>query len=180
MAVIKDVRVLIRFNIVSDEIIDQETGGHFVKGKGHGHQQKLIGDAPPMEMSVTELETRLTNAAYVFENGCAVGNVPPQVQTADASAVTKTTATINGFVKSPNGNAHVGFKLGINRELGVGAVTTNEGNTGGIVTTWTHRTYSWAGLTAGTKYYYRFYSVDAADAALIQYGIIKSFTTLPA
>ena len=122
-------------------------------------------------------------AAYAINSvGTTYGNeqnfttlAKPTVSTAAASAITSTTATLNGNITS-DGGAEIterGFVYATsNTDLIIG--TTGVTN---VTVSGTTGTFNSAitGLTAGTTYYYRAYATNSVNTT---YGDEQSFTTL--
>ena len=108
----------------------------------------------------------------------AVAPTAPTTSTAEASAITSSTATLNGHITSDGGAAITarGFVYAIsNAGLTIGATgITNVTVSGTEIGTFNSTITS---LTAGTKYYYRAYATNSVDTT---YGKVQSFTTLAA
>ncbi len=101
----------------------------------------------------------------------------PTASTAAASAITSTTATLNGNITSDGGAAITarGFvyatsNAGLTIENTAADTVIVSGTTG----TFSEQITS---LTAGTQYYYRAYAINSVDTT---YGAVQSFTTLAA
>jgi hypothetical protein len=175
MAMNYDLRVGIKAVVTTEKLLQKNASSK--ESIREGGQGKIALNVSLPNIDSAELTTRLANANLVLQYGYPVDAtmIPPIVKTDDATAVTATSATLNGRVTSAGGNATVGFVLGTDANLGLGSVTTNEGSTGGTLTI-LKRTYSWAGLTPSTKYYYRFFA-QRVTGSLLQYGKIRWFTT---
>ncbi len=101
--------------------------------------------------------------------------VAPTASTTAASAITSTTATLNGNITSDGGAAITarGFVYAIsNAGLTIGATGVTNVIVSGTTGVFTENI---TGLTAGTAYFYRAYAINSVDTT---YGGEQSFTTL--
>ena len=176
MATVKDVRVRIRANIILDELRDQ--GDADRRPGREGTQKKYIEDVPAFELPLSEFNTRLSDAMKCMEYGYRVDpdGVPPEVITEDATLITRTTVRLNGLVTSHSVSTSCGFVYGTDKTLGIGSTvaTGSPANQATVKAVYV----ALAGLTANTKYYYRVYAQKNVINNT-QYGIVKSFITLP-
>ena len=101
---------------------------------------------------------------------CCVGAPAPIVTTLAATAVTNTTATLNGSA-NPNGSAAIGyFQWGTTTSYGSNTVPVNLGNgTSAVVLT-----RALSGLTPGVTYHYR---AAGSNSTGVVYGADLTFTT---
>lgn len=174
MAKIKDLRVRIRLNVLSDFLNDK---GDLDQRPGReGSQRKTIIDIPLLEIDSEELDDRLTNAILLLTNGDDLSDYgAPKPATEEATLVTTTTATLNGHVdpRSALVATTVRFNYGTTKELGSYA---NAAESPLSTAANTAVSAALTGLTAGTKYYFR---VEASDAhyTTAKAGIVMSFVT---
>lgn len=176
MALIRDLNVKIRLNVLSSLLRDK--GDADMRPGRHGTQRKEIIDIAEVDIRSEELEERLTNAQLVLQYGYDVDTTkpPPQVVTDDATAIGETSVILNGHVKSGSAAiaATCGFEYGTSPEFELDTVADQSpvmsaDNTAISATL--------AGLTAGTKYYYRAVATDV-NYVTGKYGVVKSFITL--
>lgn len=176
MATKKDLRVKVRLNVLSVLLNDKSSPG--ARPPRQGSQRKTIIDIPEFEISSGELEIRLEKAQQVLQSGYWVDpdDIPPQVVTDEPCTITAEGAILHGHVKSGTDAiaATCGFQYGTTKALGT---TVAADQTPVMSEDNTPITYTLAGLTPATKYYYRAYATDVNFSGG-KYGIVRSFTTL--
>ena len=175
MATVKDLKVKVRLNVLSELLNDKSSPG--ARPPRRGSQRKTIIDIPEFEITSGELEIRLEKAQQVLQSGYWVDpdDVPPQVVTDEPSDVTATGAVLKGHVKpcSAAVPATCGFEYGTCKSLGSTSAADQSPIASAVNTA---ITATLAGLTPATKYYYRAYATDANFSGG-KYGIVRSFTT---
>lgn len=175
MATVKDLKVKVRLNVLSELLNDKSSPG--ARPPRRGSQRKTIINIPEFEITSGELETRLEKAQQVLQSGYWVDpdDIPPQVVTDEPTAVTATGAVLHGHVKSGTDAiaATCGFQYGTTKALGT---TVAADQTPVMSATNTAITTTLVGLTPATKYYYRAYATDVNFSGG-KYGIVRSFTT---
>jgi len=174
MATIKDLRVKVRLNVLSDVIRDKGDLNHR-PGKA-GAQRHTIINIPEMEMPSAEFDTRLEYAVLALQHGMSVSgaNAPIPI-TDEASDLTHNSVTLNGHVDpySAMVATTVNFQYGTTKELGL-SIAAAESPLATAVNTAVSR--GLVGLTPETQYYYRVQAIDANYPAG-KFGIIKTFVT---
>jgi hypothetical protein len=173
--VIKDLRVNARIHIVLTELRDQ--GDLDGRPGRDGTQRKIIEELPTMIVESEEFTQRLEDAGKVLQYGYRLDtDIPPRVITEDASDITDESATIWANMNTCGSNATTGFEYGTTKALGAVAVVGDPSPLNS--NEWDDVHYDVSGLSPSTKYYYRAFC-QTIGGALLQYGAIKSFVTLP-
>jgi hypothetical protein len=171
MAVVRDLKVKLRINLLTTEMLER---GSELPGKD-GSTRKLIQDMPEITVDADELERRIADAWKVLHQGWELDNdAPPKgVSTAGVLLLTKNSVTLKGYVDTVS-ETTCGFIWGATRDVNTFTDTAAQSPVAAniddvLITT------AVTGLTPGTKYYYRAY-VNVAGM-LTRYGNVRSFTT---
>jgi hypothetical protein len=165
MAINRDLKIRVRANLILAEILES--------GK-EGSQGHLVKSYPEISVDADEWDRRMSDASDVLLYGYELtGTVPPIAVTEEVGSLTKNSVVLKGRV-TPNTNTSCGFLYGTTKELD----NTKDADQSIIAAssdTPVPVTASLAGLTPGTKYYYRAW----AQIALVnvRYGRLLSFTT---
>ncbi len=124
--------------------------------------------AKPMTNIAENTSTKTVTFDFMGGSG---GGTAPTATTLAASAISTSSATLNGQVNANNATTTVTFEWGTTTSLGSSFSATPSSVTG---TTTTNVTGNLTGLSANTTYYFR---VKAVNASGTTYGSTLNFTT---
>lgn len=172
MTVVRDLKVKLRMSAI---FIEQEERGSEKAGKdSKGGQRHVVQDMPEIVVDSVEWARRMSDAELVLHEGWELDNDgPPKAVTEGVTLLTKNSVTLNGNV-STHGQATCGFIYGVTKDVDTSTenaaqspvnVNLDEVSISAAI----------AGLTPGTKYYYRAWANTAG--LYTRYGAVRSFTT---
>ena len=129
---------------------------------------------PEITIDKDEWDRRLADATLVLHEGWELDNDgPPKPVTENVTLLTKNSVTLNGRV-STDGEATCGFVYGTTKDVNTSTENAAESPVAAL-----HDdepiTAAIAGLTPGTKYYYRAWANTAG--LFTRYGNVRSFVT---
>ena len=173
MAINRDVEVRAEIHILSTEVMDENDP--VGRGGRRGKVETRIVKIPKVIIDNTELIARATDIADIIQHGYELeGTDPPEATTEQASDITTVQATLHGRIL-PNVNTTCGFLYGVTKEFG-STTDADESPFAAAETTPQPIAATIAGLTPGTRYYFRAWANLAG--LRVRYGRIISFRTL--
>ncbi|HTZ88455.1 MAG TPA: hypothetical protein VMB05_17455 [Solirubrobacteraceae bacterium] len=130
----------------------------------------LPSGAQPLTIAKGSDENLWFTVPDLGQIGRLIPDVPPQVATGDAIAISSSGATLTGAVRSRGADARYQFEYGATPAYGSATTTTDNGagDTGQQVTT------TLSGLPPGTTIHYRLVASNPSGTA---YGADRAFTT---
>jgi len=169
MALVRDVKVKLRMNLLTVEMLER---GSDKPGKD-GSTRKIIQDMPEITIDSEELARRLSDAALVLHEGWELDNDgPPVIVTEGVSGLTKNAVTLHALVTT-SGQSSCGFMVDTRRSVDLASHNADQSPVNALTTA--ALTHTLLGLTPGQKYYYRPWANTAG--LYTRYGTVRSFTT---
>ena len=157
-------------NVLSVEMLER---GSSKPGK-EGSTRRIVADMPEITIDADEWERRMSDAAVVLSEGWELDNDgPPKVVTEDVTLLTKNSVTLHARVTT-HGQATCGFLIDTAKDVDD---TSHDADQSPILANLDDQpiSHAIAGLTPGTKYYYRPWANTAG--LYTRYGTVRSFTT---
>jgi hypothetical protein len=172
MTVVRDVKVKLRMHVL---FVEQEERGSEKAGKdAKSGQRQIIESMPEITIDYDELQRRISDAAIVLHEGWELDNDgPPAVSTEGVTALTKNSVTLHARV-STHAQSTCGFMVDTKRDVDAASHNADESPVAANLDDVTI-SHNIAGLTPGTKYYYRPWANTAG--LYTRYGNVRSFTT---
>lgn len=170
MGVVKDLKIKLRMSVLTVEQIER---GSEKPGKD-GATSKIVADMPEIVIDADEWKRRQADAALVLHEGWELDNDgPPKAVTEGVTLLTKNSVTLNGNV-STHGQTTCGFMYGVTKEVDTTSADASQSPVN-VNLDEVSISSAIAGLTPGTKYYYRAWANTAG--LYTRYGAVRSFTT---
>lgn len=172
MAINRHVKVKTEVRLILTELkdVDNPVGRGGEEGSGKPYIYRL----PEFIVDRTELDQRIADSYLVLQKGYELtGTQPPRPVTEHTDTITVNTANVYGRIE-PNVNTSCGFVYGTTKEM-VHTENCNESPLAGLTDDAVQVTANLAGLTPGTRYYYRLWCQIAGVRT--RYGRIRSFVT---
>jgi len=170
MSVVRDLKIRLSLNVA---IIEQLERGSENPGKD-GAQSHIVASMPEVIIDKAEWDRRMADVALVLYDGWELDNDgPPAVRTAGVTALTKNSVVLHAFANT-YGATSCGFMIDTLKDC---TNASHDADQSPLDVNLTDKAISHAiaGLTPGTKYYYRPWANTAGQYT--RYGTVRSFTT---
>jgi hypothetical protein len=170
MSVVRDLKIRLSMNVA---IIEQLERGSENPGKDGG-QSRIVASMPEIIIDKDEWDRRMSDAALVLHEGWELDNDgPPAVRTGGVTALTKNSVTLHAYADT-HGATTCGFMIDTLKDC---TNASHDADQSPLDVNLDDKAFSHgvAGLTPGTKYYYRPW-VNTAGL-YTRYGTVRSFTT---